>query len=163
MRRTVTTVCSLIVNGPVFSVHRRPKVLKIFRGTTLAQKQPIGYTSLVHASVRLGIEWTAKPTIVQRSLENLWPGSWCTVSISLPSPIKRFNEQDPTNLMLKNMLSPLPMVTKIMPSTQARMVLAGSPLSVLRTAARTSSYGESSAKASSISLAISVSDDRAAS
>lgn len=40
------TVCSLMLNGPVLNVQRTPKVLKTFFGTTLAQRHPIGYTSL---------------------------------------------------------------------------------------------------------------------
>lgn len=42
-------------------------------------------------------------------------------------------------LILKNMFSPLPIVTKIIPRTQARTVFATSSPSVLRTAALTSS------------------------
>ena len=55
------------------------------------------------------------------------------------------------NLMLKNIFSPLPNVTKIMPNTHALTVFATSPPSVVLTAALTSSYGESSANVTSTS------------
>lgn len=67
------------------------------------------------------------------------------------------------NLMLRNIFKPLPRVTNIIPKIQARTVLATSPPSVFRTAARTSSYGEFSSIALSTSMAFSASTDRVAS
>jgi hypothetical protein len=62
---TVTTTCSLIVKGPLLNDHDIPKVLNTLVGTTLAQRQPIGYTILAGFISRIqqpsGVNFTVEP------------------------------------------------------------------------------------------------------
>lgn len=144
-----------MVKGPVFKVHCIPIIRNFLIGITRAHTHPMGYTSLSERiSSNSHMPWTGQNIQLDH---NGWEVDRRTPRRTGRSIVTLRRQLRWTNLILKSMLRPLPTVTKNMPSTQARTVFATSPPSVGRTAARTSSYGESSVKAASSSIFFSTS------
>lgn len=129
---TVMTVCSLILKGPVLNVHSTPNVRNWVMGMHFSQRTPTGYTSLHRIS--LG---TATQEVVAYSSTTTGGNEMAGLLFNISALVSE-NLCTYIYLMLRNIFSPLHIVTKTMPRIQARTVFAGSPPSTARTAALTS-------------------------